>query len=352
MNITPEEKKKLDKVFYDDDIGTRGLQTFTKQLRQEDINIDSKKVKFYYDNQEVVQQFKKIPKYIKLNKINIGSPFSRVYVDTMFLTSANITIINVIDFFTKFALIKAFKGGSVNSAKTTEAIKEYIDEVKKLGYSVGDIYTDNGSEFMGEFTKYLGEKHILTDAYDKRQTSPVETFNKTVRSLFEKYIAIHGFNVTKIYSVIKKLNKIYNNAFHSSLGASPLEVVENQEKQNEYLNKWKRGKREENKERLKKGDSVRLPIEKDVFSKLSPNWSKKLFKIKSYNENKNRYSIEGVKEEYPPNLVQYVDVDNLMTYKGKFEGVAKKKKNNRELDAIKDYLGAGDYYKEKRNLRK
>jgi transposase InsO family protein len=352
--ISTSEKKILDNVFYEQDIGTRGLDTFKRQLKKDGIDIGKDKIKFYYDNQEVVQIFKKKPKYVKLNKINIGEPFSKIYIDTMFLTSANITVINIIDFFTKFALIRAFKGGSTSSTKTTEAIKEYIEEVKKLGYTIGDIYSDNGTEFMGEFNKYLSSKginHIFTAVNDKRQTSPVESFNKTVRSLFEKYNAIHGFNITKLFSSIKKINNIYNNAYHSSLGYSPLEIVEDPKKQKEYLNKWKLKKKTSNTNKLKEGDYIRLPIEKDTFSSLSPNWTKKLYKIVKYNDNSNRYIIEGLKDEYPPNMVQYVDVDNLMRYKGKFEGELKKKKKNKELDNLKDFLGEGEYYKEKRNLR-
>lgn len=94
---------------------------------------------------------------------------------------------------------------------------------------------------------------------------------------------------------------------------------------------------------------VRLPIKKETFSKLSPNWSKKLYKVKSFDRNNQRYTIEDVDAVYPRNMLQVVDTENLMK-KGITE-VKKQVKKNRELEGLKDYNTGGKYYEEKRITR-
>ena len=95
--LSQEEKNKLDKIFYEGENYLFGINKFMKELRKEKINIPQNKIKYYYDNQEVVQRFKP-KKKIKRIKISAGSrPFEKIYSDTMFLTDANVALLNFID---------------------------------------------------------------------------------------------------------------------------------------------------------------------------------------------------------------------------------------------------------------
>ena len=184
--INIELKKELDNIFYNKSFLYRGFDKFCEKVKKAKINISQKDLRFYYNNQQVVQMFKPLNKPTKI-KILTYKPFRKVYMDTMFITSANITLINTIDYFTKYALIKVYNGNVTNSKKTKEAINNYIDDVYKKGYLIDNVYTDNGSEFKGEFNEYLKDNninHIFTNPYDKKQTSPIETFNKTVRIIY------------------------------------------------------------------------------------------------------------------------------------------------------------------------
>ena len=119
--LSEEEKDKLDKIFYEEENYLFGINKFMKELRKEKINIPQNKIKYYYENQKVVQRFKPKEK-IKRLKISEGTrPFEKMYSDTMFLTDANVALLNFIDDYTRFCFIFIFRNSkqinSKNSAK-------------------------------------------------------------------------------------------------------------------------------------------------------------------------------------------------------------------------------------------
>jgi hypothetical protein len=310
-------KEKLDKIFYGEEFLSRGFQKFYEEVKRRKVNVGQELTRFYYDNQQVVQMFKPKGKF-QGGKIITLKPFRKVYIDTMFITDSNITLINIVDLFTKYALIKVFKGGSTDSKKATEAIKAYINDVMDRGYFIGNVLSDNGSEFKGEFSKYLSDNdinHVYLDVNDKKQTSPIESFNKTVRLMYEKYKAIYGNDITQIFNTIKQINRAYNNSVHSSTKFTPLEMVEDKDKQEAFIKKNKEIREEQkikDEINIQVGDYVRLPIEKGAFDKLGANWTKDYFKVTRFYENKRRFKVEGIDKLYAPYELQVVDVENLM----------------------------------------
>jgi hypothetical protein len=343
--MNEELKKELDRIFYGEFL-FRGFNKFREEVKKEGLKVSTKDLQFYYDNQEVTQLFLPIEKSSK--KILVFEPFSRVYIDSMYITGASVSLINIIDYFTKYALIYVVKRTSVNSEDTVKAMKNYLDLVE----DIDNVFSDNGPEMMGEFETFLkkeGIKHIFTNPYDKRQTSPIETFNRTVRLMYEKYVSVNGLDITKIRSVFEKINESYNKTIHSSTKFTPKDLLESKELRNKFREEQK--KLIDNTEStVEIGSMVRLPIKKDTFTKLSPNWSKKLYKVKSFDKSSQRYTVDGVNAVYPRNMLQVVNTENLM--KKSIQEVKKKVKKNKELEGLKDYNTAGDFYKDKRNLRK
>ena len=159
--LSKEEKDKLDKIFYEGENFLFGINKFMKVLRKEKINIQQNKIKYYYDNQEVVQRFKIKEKMIRI-KINEGSrPFEKIYGDTMFLTDVNIALLNFIDYYTRFCFIFIFRNAKqINSKNSTKCLQEKIDYARDKDYEISKIITDQGSEFYGEFSK-LCEKNKI-----------------------------------------------------------------------------------------------------------------------------------------------------------------------------------------------
>lgn len=175
-------KDKLDNIFYNNDFMMKNFNVFKNKVK----DVPKDVLKFYYDNQEVVQMFKPIVKRSnrKFIPITTTSPFMRVYFDTMYLTSHNLIFINAVDLFSKYGFSHVFRGNSVSSSKATDFLRKVIKEVLKLGYYISSIKADDGSEFKGSFKKECDNLLIelsYTDPNDKNQTSPIESFNRGIR---------------------------------------------------------------------------------------------------------------------------------------------------------------------------
>ena len=159
--LSKDEKDKLDKIFYEGENYLFGINKFMKELRKEKANIPQNKIKYYYDNQEVVQRFKPKEK-IKRIKISEGSrPFEKMYNDTMFLTDANVALLNFIDYYTRFCFIFIFRNlKQINSKNSAKYLQKVIDHARDRNYEIGIIITDQGSEFYGEFSKLCEKNNI------------------------------------------------------------------------------------------------------------------------------------------------------------------------------------------------
>ena len=125
-----------------------------------------------------MQRFKPKEK-IKRIKISEGSrPFEKIYSDTMFLTDANVGLLNFIDYYSRLCFIFIFRNAKqINSKNSSKCLQKTIDYAKDKNYDIGKIITDQGSEFYGEFNK-LCEKNNIKQKYsktvDKYKTSPIE----------------------------------------------------------------------------------------------------------------------------------------------------------------------------------
>lgn len=354
---------ELNNIFYGNDFLNKSLNRLINEVKKKKLKLSKEQIEDYYNNQEIVQIFKPVPKPYT-HKILVYKPFDRVYCDTMFITSAKITLFNIVDYFTKYAMIFVFKKESITAKDALECFKKFNDFVESKGFMINKVYSDNGSEMKGVFDKYLNDefiKHIFTDPNDKRQVSPIESFNRTVRLSFEKYIAVHGLEITKIKSIIKKVNDSYNNNVHSRTGFTPNEIIDDTKKQEEFKEvNIKDSSKPKYITNIEIGSMVRLPRKKGVFDKLKPSWSKKLYKVVGFDKTTQRYTIDGLKEPYPQWMLQVVDTDKLQVYKPPKQGKSKeeveaiRKKERRLKRAEKelgDYTKAGEYYKEKKTLR-
>jgi hypothetical protein len=105
-------------------------------------NID--KIKFYYDNQNIVQVLKPDREFHETNHYPILSnyPFERVYIDTMYLSQNNSTLafVNIMDLYSKFAYSHVFVIGgntqNIKSSQSKQTFKEFIEIIKNFGNEI------------------------------------------------------------------------------------------------------------------------------------------------------------------------------------------------------------------------
>lgn len=320
-------KSVLDKIFYGDDFLSRNLDSFYAVVKKSHPSISKSIVKFYYDNQQVVQIFKPYisRKNIKHIPIISDNPFDVVYCDTMFITSINLTIVNFIDLFSKFGYSQSFRGQSISSKKTTDVLYNFVKSVIKLGFYPNTIRCDEGTEFKGDFRKECKELDIqikYQDPNDKLKTSPIEAFNRTIRLSIEKSKSMMDSNnpiTTQVEKALGNIVMAYNNLIHSSTNHSPMDVLTNKEVQDEVAvkNNLKKQDALDLQTKIPIGSYVRIALKnsKAPFQKLTPSWSKEVYKVKEYDTTRNRYILENVDGYFGVWKLQVIDKDNLMVYK-------------------------------------
>ncbi len=311
-------KKKLDDVFYNQNFLMKSLPKFIHKLNSLNINLPPKLVKFYYNNQAITQIFRppNFEKQTKYNPILSFKPFERVYMDTMYLIypKQTLAIVNLYDMFSKYGdgrIIPISSGAkNISSEKAREAFSEMLDTIRGLGYEVNSVYTDNGNEYSKYFDNYLTEQHIIHiygNIDDKRMTSPIERFNKTLRLSMEKYKMTYG-RISK--NVLPIIIDAYNNSVHT-IGYSPMQILKDPKIQEKVEAQNTDYRKSIKKTKILTG-YVRILLNKDLFAKTGANWSSEIYKIKKYNLFNNRYVLDGVEGEFSRDELQPIDKNNLM----------------------------------------
>ena len=320
-----KDKPELNKVYYGDKNLMSNLHTFEEVLELDEKShhlkhIPNDEAKFFYDNQAVKQVF--TPYEDKHEYIHILAyyPLEKIYMDTMYLrlTNSTLAFVNGIDLFSKYAFSKCYtlskSSSSVGSKKATEVFNIFLDEMKFKypNLPIGRVYTDMGSEFFGEFQNNLMDKNIpqiFADAGNKRQSSPIERFNKTLRFYIEKYRVVYG----KIdNSVLNKILLAYNNVSHASLEFSPIQILDNSHDQDIVESHYIDVENSNEYGKIPLGSHVRKLInsDKSPFSnKIKPVWSKEIYKVVGYS--KSLYTLDD-DTKYPKDKLQVVVKDDVM----------------------------------------
>ena len=309
--IKDEDEPELDKVFYGNN-AMASLPKFVYNLKEKGDKIPFDEAKVYYENQPVKQIFKPFEKPVNYNHITALYPFEKVYLDSMYLKldKSTLAFINVIDLFSKFAYSKMFllgkKSQAVGSNKSVTVFDGFLEIVGKYKMSVGLVVCDLGSEFMGDFLKHLEKldiPQVFVDAGDKMRTSPIERFNKTLRTYLEKYRSIHG-KITG--AVLDQLIDAYNNVPHAQLEYSPLDILKSKAIQSEVANVYIRSRQNFVLHTLSVGTHVRILLSPTLFQKVKPVWSDKIYVIERVLNHTNYY-VNGVDKPFKQEQLQVVN---------------------------------------------
>jgi hypothetical protein len=123
-------------LFYDNKFFAKGYTKFLKVCHK--LEIPNNIIKFYYDNQAIVQVFRPDREFHDTNHYPIISnhPFERVYIDTMYLSQNNSTLAfcNITDLYSKYAYSQVFVigGNNIKSSQSTQTFKEFLEIIKKF----------------------------------------------------------------------------------------------------------------------------------------------------------------------------------------------------------------------------
>ena len=184
-------------------------------------------------------------------------------------------ILVVIDCFSKKLWTEPLKNKS--GLETASALRRIID---RIDFPIQSLIIDEGLEYKNQHVNLLLREfnihsyHIKT----KLKASSAERVNRTLKGIIWKHFT--ETNRKRWIDILQPMTENYNKTFHSTIKMTPNQVTwENREKVfktmfpkiNSVVNC-----------RLKKGDSVRIALNKEIFEKkYTPNWSKDIFTIAS-----------------------------------------------------------------------
>ena len=204
-------------------------------------------------------------------------------------------ILTCIDIFSKKAWAYPIK------KKTPFETAKIFKNIFSQGRIPKNICLDNGNEFKGECKILFIKNNIkIIPSKTKLKASVIERFNRTLRA---KMFRVFTFRKNNKYTdVLEKLVDSYNNSYHSSIKTTPNSVFKkNEPKIKEVLYGDLNTFSYDNyiKFRFKKGDYVRISVEKSIFEKgYTPNFSKEIYLIsKQIASNPPRYNIKSLEGE-------------------------------------------------------
>ena len=269
---------EIEKLFYNDKYFILGFNKFYEKIKQNKIKITKSELLKFYNNQEVSQRFKPKQKRIKLKIVKSDTPFKTIYCDSMYITPLNITLLSFIDWYSKYVFVFTFKlSKQLTSDKSAKCLLKVVDFIKDKNYNLENITCDNGSEFLGSFKNTCDKLDIkinYASPGDKNKTAPIESFNRTLRSMIEKYRIVNNVNASNIFKIIKEVENIYNNSYHNTIKNFPVNLINGEKRKVENNKNNDNGVVD-----LNVGDQVRIYIKdnNNPFEKLVPLWSKQVY---------------------------------------------------------------------------
>lgn len=212
----------------------------------------------------------KKPGYFQADLIDMGdtAAFNKRYILTM------------IDAFTKQGYARALKHKTEESV--LKAIKSIFEEIQKKGLIVTRLGTDNGSEFVNhglrDFLDSQGTKHTTGIAGKPMSQGIIERWNGVLKGYIMQDITATGKNHWPQH--LQEYVDNYNNSYHSTIKTTPNQAMENIPQVAKNIEERAIKLKLLPKNKLMKGDKVRVKIFKGKLDKYSkPNWSKAIYHI-------------------------------------------------------------------------
>jgi hypothetical protein len=292
--LTDEQKEELNKLFYDPSIGLLSPYVFATKMKLKGFK---KKDVIEWVKQQGIDQIYSVKK--KKNYHSIIGKIGDYQADTMFLkqyaknNKGFIGLINFIDITSRKAYGYPIK--STKASEAEEVFKKFYDDCNE---KIQRLTTDNGSEFLGEFKKYVSTlkiTHTFNVAGDHTTMGKIERFNRTIRDKINKYLKQN--KTTTWINDIKKLYHNYNNTIHSSIKMTPNEANKSDNEMNKIIitERTKSENADLDNFNLKAGDRVRVLKTKSLFDKGTEYWSSGLYTIEE--QIKNRFKVRNKHNE-------------------------------------------------------
>ena len=212
-------------------------------------------------------------KNFKRRRMFVPGPFHSVQADLIEYSNAKMAhsnnnyrfILLVIDCFTKKIYVRPLK-----SKKAVETAKALDEILSSLPWPVAFFSSDKGAEFdvrNSHIQDVLVKKHRIRPftLAGKTKAAIAERAIRTLKTRLARYFTESG--TTKWISVLDQFVNNYNNTIHTSIGMPPNDVT--LENASEVRKKLYGDYNAKSDCKLGLNDLVRIPLEKNIFAKVS-----------------------------------------------------------------------------------
>ena len=277
----------------------RKAKIFNKNLSKENVQV-------WLKNQSTHQQTtqKKIKKRDYL-PIYSESP-DAFQIDLTFLPKYKYENNNYYVLFTAININSRYAYAYYSKDKTEENILKMLNEWHK-NVDIENITMDSGSEFTDKkIIKWFEDKNITTYyTSDSHKLGLINRFHRTLKEKLLKYFI--SKDTTRWIDIIDEIIKNYNNTRHSGIyNFTPTEASKPMVQSfiiNRKINKTKTIndiKNEDEDEKFKIGDIVRIKTKSNIFDKMKTKYSEILYMISSIH--KNTVDLEDVSDNVYKNI--------------------------------------------------
>jgi hypothetical protein len=297
----------LEKIYKDIDITENSTEKLYYRVLYEFIGISRAFVGRWLKNQNNYQIHFNQPRQSIVKPITVRSVNTLLIdlIDLQKIGPSNFDqnyILTAMDSYSKYAYVRTTKYKDKESiiAKLIEIIEQYKADI---GYYPKIIRSDNGGEFVNELMtkllKEIGAKHMTGRSHTPTDQSPIERFNKTLKTKIFAYLSSQELNKNReqhrYYQVLENIVYNYNTSYHTFIKDTPTNIhradlpEEMKQKMNKIidkkLNTWK--EKANKLENIEVGSKVRMMltavdhhVRADKWRKgFLPRWSTKLYDV-------------------------------------------------------------------------
>lgn len=246
---------------------TSDLKKLQQMLKDNGINTTQEEIKRIRNTLQWHQLSYLPKKEKKFNTITVGNNKDLYYMDVMVYNRFKIHgyqyILNVVDTNSRYVSSRALTNMKLKESTRGDKAFTLMDAIKDIMKEMGypkELRCDNqfiSKEFV-DLMKEHNVKVIYSEPDDKIKNSLVESFNRTLAMLLQKWRVATGRH--DWYKVLPDIIKKYNNNVHSTIKAKPIDVWNYNDTNNQKIIKVEHV--------LKINDKVRIMTNKNIFDKV------------------------------------------------------------------------------------
>ena len=279
-------EKQLHKLYYEEKFQF-GRDKMYEKAKDLGIKVSRRGTQDWLSKQEPYQLFVRKPK-VPITKPTIAKGvFRQIGIDLIDFHRHEYGgynwILTAYDMFSKMGFAVPMKGKQTDNI--IEATQTLIDRIQGYGIPIGSFRSDRGSEFISdEFKKLLKKediKHVLSLAHKPWSNGAVEKWNDQLKRMIFK--ALYTAQSRNWVSMLPKLVHNYNTSKHFITQKKPVDIVNESQNENtitkENIEKKVKRKVQKQTKEFKRGDVVRIRLDKDTFRRAKNVWSKDLYVV-------------------------------------------------------------------------